>query len=133
MKKENKWLGRVVKVISACWIFLLLAFLSYITIPSLLGGMVPEGASQASYGSARSISSGVFELQSMAQQILALVVFIMFLLVAVFSLVGTIMSIFEIFKAGNAGGWKGLWILVTLLLSGVGVLAYWHVGRKNLI
>lgn len=133
MKKENKWLGRMCKGIIFSWILAMLLVLASIVAPILIGGMAPESSSTSSYNGARSISSGLLQLETMVSQLLVTLSFIAIVLVAVFSIPGIALSVIEIAKAGNAGGWKALWILIVVFLSGIGVLAYWHVGRKSLI
>lgn len=133
MKKENKWLGRMCKGILFSGIaFFLLVFASLV-VPAIVGGMAPGGASATPNGSQKSISAGVAELKTMVSQLLATFSFFALVLVGVFSIPGVILSLIEISKAGNAGGWKAVWALITVFLSGIGILAYWYIGRKSLI
>ena len=133
MQKENKTLGLVSKGILILGIIAVLLVFLYALVPSIVGAMVPGGMpAPSSSGGHYAISNGLTQLVELVGSIISSLLFLVLIPFGLLSFAGMVLSILEIANAGNSGGWKALWIIITILFGGFGVLAYWHFGRKSL-
>lgn len=133
MQKENKTLGLLSKGILVLWIISGMLVLLYLLVPSIAGAMAPGSMpAAASSGSHAAVSTAFAQLVALVQSVLSMLILLVLLPLTVISVAGMALSIIEIANAGNSGGWKALWIMLTIFFGGIGVLAYWYIGRKGL-
>ncbi|MBD3390283.1 hypothetical protein GF415_05035 [Candidatus Micrarchaeota archaeon] len=135
--KENKKLMLSAKILLATLIMAILGILVYMLIPEILSAMLGQDVGSMSAGTPpvsgpRQISAGVAELDMMVSELVAVGVFFLLAISGIAYLITLILAAMEISKSEKGGGWKAMWILLSLLLGSLGVLAYAYWGRKSL-
>ncbi len=135
--KENRKLMLSAKLLLATVILAILGILVYVLVPAILSTMLGQDVSSMTAGSSsgsgpRQLSAGVAELNMMISEIVAIGVFFLLVVSGIAYLVTLILAAMEIGKSEKNGGWKAMWILLSLLLGALGVLAYAYWGRKNM-
>lgn len=135
--KENKKLMLSAKILLATVILAILGILVYMLVPAILSAMLGQDVSGMSAGAPPvsgpgQIGAGVAELNMMVSELVAVGVFFLLAVSGIAYLVTLILAAMEIGKSEKSGGWKAMWILLSLLLGALGVLAYAYWGRKSL-